>query len=326
MGELIAYGNEITNVFQLMGKLENDITKSVAWALTQCPAFTKLIIEELLGIECNPDLVRIEYQQWNGDKGITDLELTDLSSFYIIIEAKRGWVIPGEDQLTKYSLSKGISESTAAHKAIVTMSECSIEYARAYMPMNEVNGIPIRHLAWRRLNEIAVQARANSNLVQRYLLDELIRYFGGIMTMQNKLSNQVYIVSLSRDKAEGGDITFLDIVEKKGKYYHSVGRNGWPKEPPNYIAFRYDGRLQSIHHIESYTVTRNMHDEIPEMPDEERDHDHFVYTLGPAIRPSKKIVTGNIYASGRRWAMLDLLLTCDSISEACEKSSERLNS
>ena len=28
MGELIAYGNEITNVFQLMGKLENDITKS----------------------------------------------------------------------------------------------------------------------------------------------------------------------------------------------------------------------------------------------------------------------------------------------------------
>ena len=30
MGELIAYGSMVTSIFQLIGTLENDITKSIA--------------------------------------------------------------------------------------------------------------------------------------------------------------------------------------------------------------------------------------------------------------------------------------------------------
>ncbi len=37
----------------------------------------------------------IRYQEFEKDKGITDLEITDNQKFYIIIEAKRGWVLPG---------------------------------------------------------------------------------------------------------------------------------------------------------------------------------------------------------------------------------------
>ena len=40
MGELNAYGSKVTSIFQLIGTLENDITKSIAWALCQtCCAF-----------------------------------------------------------------------------------------------------------------------------------------------------------------------------------------------------------------------------------------------------------------------------------------------
>ncbi len=35
MGELTAYGNRVTSVFQLIGTLENDITKSVACLLNK---------------------------------------------------------------------------------------------------------------------------------------------------------------------------------------------------------------------------------------------------------------------------------------------------
>ena len=31
MGELIAYGSKVTSIFQLIGTLENDITKSIAY-------------------------------------------------------------------------------------------------------------------------------------------------------------------------------------------------------------------------------------------------------------------------------------------------------
>ena len=65
--------------------LENDITKSIAWALCNCPVFMKQIIKELLGIETDPEKVSIRYQEYEKDKGITDLELTDDEQFYIIM-------------------------------------------------------------------------------------------------------------------------------------------------------------------------------------------------------------------------------------------------
>lgn len=81
--------------------------------------------------------------------------------------------------------------------------------------------------------------------------------------------------------------------------------------------------LQSIHFIEKYIVTSNLHDELKVMPDFEEDGNYFVYRLGPAIVPQKEVRTGNIYRNGRIWAMLDTLLTCDTISEARDLSNKR---
>ena len=326
MGELTAYGSQVTSVFQLIGTLENDITKSIAWAFCQCSSFSKLVFDELFGIDCNPDNILISYQQWEAKKGITDLEITDNDLFYVIIEAKRGWVLPGSEQLTLYSERKSLTDIQAKNKAIITMSECSDDYAAAYLPFKCINGIPIKHLSWKHLYEIAVGATGQSSFAERRILKELTNYLGRIMTVQEKTSNWVFVVSLSYTKAEGSNLSYVDIVEKKGKYYHPFGVRGWPKEAPNYIAFRYDGRLQSIHHIEDYVITKRIHDIIPELPDEEWETSHFVYTLGPAIKPSKTVKTGNIYASGRKWAMLDLLLTSDTIAEACDLSAQRVNS
>lgn len=325
MSRLVAYGTEVNSIFQLIGNLENDITKSIAWSLTRCPAFLKLVINEVMPIDINPQNVRIKYQEFEKNKGITDLEITDDSLFYIIIEAKRGWILPGEEQLTLYSRRRNIAESLVPNKAIVSMSECSEDYANTYLPFKAVNGIPVVHLSWRKLYELANSAKAISRISQKNLLKELMKYLGEIMTMQAKESNWVYVVSLSTSKPENCDLTWIEIVEQKKKYFHPFGINGWPKEPPNYIAFRYNGKLQSIHHIESYTVTKSLHSAIIEMPDVEKVDEYFVYNLGEPIIPLKTVKTGNIYASGRKWAMLDTLLTADTIYEACEISRKRMN-
>lgn len=324
MAELIAYGNEIVSVFQLIGTLENDITKSIAWALCKCPEFMKNIIHEILGIDINPKKVRVKYQDYEKDKGITDLEITDDEHFYIIIEAKRGWILPGATQLKLYSERRSLVKSSVKHKAIGSMSECSAVYAASYLPFTDVNGIPVKHLSWRRIYEIAEESRTGSSNAEKNLLKELKTYLGGIMTMQSKESNWVFVVSLGYTKPENCDLTWVEIVEKNERYFHPLGGNGWPKEPPNYIAFRYGGQLQSIHHIEDYVVTKNLHDEVPEMPDVVKSCDFFVYKLGPAIVPNKVVKTGNIYPSGRKWAMLDTLLTADTIYEACEISKQRM--
>ena len=325
MSELVAYGTEVSSVFQLIGNLENDITKSIAWALARCPEFLKAVINEVISLEINTQNVRIKYQEFEKNKGITDLEITDDTSFYIIIEAKRGWILPGAEQLALYSQRQNIIESQVSHKAIISMSECSEDYANAYLPFKVINDIPVNHLSWKRIYELANSAKTSSSRSQKDLLKELMRYLGDIMTMQAKESNWVYVVSLSTEKPENCDLTWVELVEKKMKYFHPFGIKGWPKEPPNYIGFRYKGRLQSIYHIESYSITKNIHDEIEEMPNVEDEYEHFVYSLGKPIKPSKVVKTGKIYASGRKWAMIDTLLTANTIHEASEISRQRMN-
>ena len=107
-------------------------------------------------------------------------------------------------------------KAAVQNKAIVSMSECSVEYAKDNLPFVEVNGITVKHL-----------------------LEELKEYLGGIMTMQTKDSNWVYVVVLGSGKPDNCDLTWVEIVKKYNKYFHPIGGNGWPKEPPNYIAFRY---------------------------------------------------------------------------------------
>ena len=324
MAQLVSYGKEINSIFQLLGDKENDITLSMSWALNKCPEFLKKVVYAVAGIEVDPEAVTIKNQSYDAVTGITDIEVTDNETVHIIFEAKRGWILPGAEQLTKYSLRDDFVKSPATHKKIVTLSECSMDFANAYLPFKEINGISVSHLPWKSVYELAGQAHKDShNHAEKRLLDELCEYLRGIMTMQNKDSNWVYVVSLGANTPDGCNLTWIQIVQKYNKYFCHVGKYGFPKEPPNYIAFRYAGQLQAIHHIEGYTVTKNVHEDIPEMPDEVWDTEHFVFELGTAIVPSKVVKTGNIYRNGRVWAMLDTLLTADTISEARDISSKR---
>lgn len=157
MSTLKAYGDEVMSIFQLIGDKENDITKSIAWALNKCPVFMKKVVYEIFCIEVDPDNVDILYQNYDAATGITDIEMTDRNSFHLIIEAKRGWILPGSEQLTKYSLREDFRKARVPNKAIVSMSECSLEYANSNLPFEEVNCIPVKHLSWSRLHELATE-------------------------------------------------------------------------------------------------------------------------------------------------------------------------
>jgi len=175
--------------------------------------------------------------------------------------------------------------------------------------------------SYRELWGMAKKAKKISNNYEKRFLDELINYLEKLMTMKNIHSNLVYVVAVSSGKVEGWEISWIDIV-KSGKYFHPVGGNGWPTEPPNYIAFRYYGKLQSIHHIDNYEVFTNPNHYFPEIPSQDWGH-HFIYELSKPIIPNKNIKTGKLFRNGRIWSMLDLLLTCDTISEARARTKER---
>lgn len=324
MPELYLHNRHIESVFQLLGSEENDITRSVAWALAKSPSFLKEFLLRVINWKEGTNNVAIRLQHHEAAGGITDIEIEAPGEFYVIVEAKRGWTLPTREQLEKYVARKSFRESKARLKRLIVLSECSQEYAEQHLEAKQLKGIPIEPLSYKDVAALVTAARERGSYAEKRLLDELLTYLRGVMTMQQIDSNWVYVVALAQGAPPGWGISWIDIVKKKHRYFHPVGggRGGWPKTPPNYIAFRYNGRLQSIHHVEGYEVFTNPHEKFPEIPDAQWKP-HLLYKLGPAFAPNKEVRTGKIYPSGRVWCMLDTLLTCDTISDARDLSQKR---
>ena len=183
-------------------------------------------------------------------------------------------------------------------------------------------------MPWKRIAELANDtATASRSHAEKRLLAELTAYLKGLMTMQNVTSNEVFVVALGQSPLDWSSLTFKDTVVERNCYYHPVGgKGGWPRTPPNYVGFRFYGHLQQIRHVEHYEVITRPHNYIPEIIPEAdwSDEPHFLYTLGPVIKPPQPVRTGKIFRNQRVWCALDLLLTSETIREARDKTQERL--
>jgi len=98
--------------------------------------------------------------------------------------------------------------------------------------------------------------------------------------------------------------------------YHFPTVGAYPRVVPNYIAFRYDGKLQSIHHVDDYRIVHTLRPH----PGGARDDVGRAPLLATArlpIRPDQETRTGKgIARSARVTVDIDLLLTSATITEA----------
>ncbi|MFB3107108.1 MAG: hypothetical protein ACE1ZA_19600, partial [Pseudomonadales bacterium] len=273
------FGAEPTSVYGILGTDENSATFALGWVLDRSPAFAAALVNDLLGIRgIEHENLVIELQRHGSDRGFTDIEIICRNKYHIIIEAKRGWTLPSDIQLQKYS--RRLSKDGQCGATIVSMSAASGEYATNRLP-KEVLGIPLVHRSWADVRQIALEAhRTTRSFEQKLWIRELAEHLKEYVSLRNSRDNLVYVVSLSnREIRDGGGYTWIDVVEKDERYFHPVG-NHWPVLPPNYIAFRYYGQLQSVHHIKDYKVVTDLSSLKARWPDTESDH--FVYQLGPA--------------------------------------------
>lgn len=334
MTKLTAHGQKVDTVFELLGNNENAMTYSIGWALAECDIFNQQLAIMLGLSEGFSDAMHIRLQEYASQKGFTDIEIVDPGRVHIVIEAKRGFNIPSSLQLEKYADRLIASPDTKAQKMLLVLAESDREEQwLAQQVPDQVKQVEVQAISWtqfqRMANDCVTKASKHS---EKRLLRQLVEYLGKVTTMQNQTSNLVYVVSVS------GDIVFkevglssVDVIEKHQKYFHQVG-NHWPIEPPNYIAFRYAGKLQSIHHIESYTVIEDYQNAFNLPSPHPIEKKHYLYDLGPAICPPKEVRTidkakgyTQIQRSARCECFIDLLLTCDSVSEAFAKTKIRLN-
>ena len=186
--------------------------------------------------------------------GYTNVEIvTDAA--HIIVEAKRGWDLPTHSQLAKYAPSL----IPDRHGTLVAVAECTPEYVSGRLPehidLEDGRRVRVLFRPWRQLHALCTAAAHRPvPRVSGECSETCLATSGGLIDMRDPRDNMVYVVSLGDGPAgDGASITWRQIVQDKNVYFHPVG-NRWPKEPWNYYGFRWDGMLQEIRHVESYTV------------------------------------------------------------------------
>jgi hypothetical protein len=323
MPELTLYGRPVDTVFDLLGEKENDITCSVGWALAESDRFSRALLQDLLPEIEDPQVTSILLQEGVPGAGFTDIEIIGAAGkIHVVIEAKRGYSLPSVEQLTKY-----VRRTKAPLTALTVLAEASPDFVEGRLP-EQVEGVPIHYRAWRQIQLLVSNTASQSRRhAEKRLLQDLSRYLKGLMTMQDVSSNLVYVVSLGRE-IESTGMSYRDVVVEHDTYFCPTGggRGGWPKEPPNYLGFRFDGKLQQVRHVEGYRVTDDNHAGFEPLRGKVdwSGQRHWVFSLGPAIEPTHEVSMGKLWPSHRGWVAIDLLLTCETIAEARDKTNARL--
>ncbi len=325
MIELYLHKRSLVSIFELLGNKENDITASIGWALSQSPSFRAALVRRVFPKLASSTIDSILLQNYGDSTGITDVEIIG-TEIHVIIEAKRGWNLPGKYQLGKYA--KKLRKSERRHRALVVMAACSDEWARLSGLPGIVDDFKVVYLSWEVVFDICSRVSGCTN-VEKRLLTDLRTYLRRIVSMQNQESNWVYVIALGNEMKPWCGMTWRDYVLKNRLFFQLKESTAhWPKEdPPNYLGFRYDGKL-SIHHVEKYEIVTALRGHIPR-PRQHRwwmGEPHYFCKLGPPIiDPPHEIRATKKLRNTRVWVALDLLLTCKTIPAARNKTDKRLN-
>lgn len=311
----------LATIFDVLGSSENDMTAGLAFVLSRSPQFQSEIVKLITGgksIRFRQPTIHIQTSRRG--EGITDIEFNAAPDFFAVFEAKRGPNLPGRRQLECYA--PVVARSDAKNQFLVTVSNATDELAKIHFSEMNIRRVPLRHLSWRAVRQAAASSSSGESNANKQLLAHFIEYLTGLLEMDVKYSNKVYVVSLAKGNQEGWKISWIDIVEKRNRYFYPISTGGWP-DPPNYLGFRYDGKLQSIRRVVSYETTDTPRTVFPEAPNK-RWALHYVLKLGPPIIPQHEIRNGpNIHRANRCWCMIDALLTASTISEALAETKRR---
>ncbi len=312
--ELLRYDKPVGTVFDLLGQKEDDMTYALGFVVSRSPKFAEAVVAELGDALDNGDDGVVRLQTSDAD-GRTDVEI-ETDQLHVVFEAKRGPTLPTLAQLRRYV--PRVRRAGRTLQRLVAVTNAPEDFARASLP-GDVDGVEVRHLRWRDVRRLAREARRRETNANKRLLEEFGRYLTEMVGMEVIRSNMVYVLSIGAGGAFGLD--FRKVATEQRAYFDPVSRYRGGR--PNYIAFRYDARLRSIHFVESVEMFTNPRSVFPEADDVEVEP-HYVFRLGPPIVPPHEVKYGpKISRAMRVYCMIDTLLTCSTITEALEESKRR---
>ncbi len=307
------YGRELKTVFDLLGRHEPALTGALGWTLAMSPQLLSAVLEHRgLEADAGVDGTSLSLEAAD-DHGRTDIEL-HTSTAHVIIEAKQGWLVPGELQLSAYTPRFSIGRE----RRLVTLSDSTARWAREVLP-KDVAGVPVEHWSWDDVRELVAAAKTPARGIERLWLDQLEGYMGEATSKRPVWDSLAYCVVVSNDRF--GGMSFRDYVQHQRVYFHPFASGGWPPVPPNFLAFRWDSAVRQLNRVVDYEVVGNLREKFPSVTPGESGGPHVVYQLGPDIPlPPEGVPSGRNLRNTRIWVLMDQLLTQPTVVAALAAS------
>lgn len=322
--ELFRHGAPVDGVLDLLGSHEIAHTTALGWTLAAAPDFAAAFIADLTGRAWTPTQVSLE-RRGEGDASRTDIELRgERAGEHLIIEAKLGLSLPTSAQLDGYDrrLDRGGILAVISHHPAITA-----------WPVTS-DGHPVVYRMWRDVLALAADPASQpaTSRTERRHVAEFRRYLEKGVAMPGPTA-RVWVVPLNPDPmvdTKAGltaPFTWIDVVQVHDRYFHPAASRKFPSPPnlPNYLGFRYGGRLQRISHVDSWDVVDSLSPYLPGAPGGmlASDAPLVIYRLGPPVVPAEPVPSGKVYGPGRNWADLDLLLVGPTVADAIQATRAR---
>ena len=139
---LTIHGGPVTNVFRLAGADENSATFALGWALDRSDHFRKSMLKAWFHSEMDDNDTAIALQKHGEDGGYTDIEIYSGGRLHAIVEAKRSWDLPTEEQLRRYR--PRLASSKADVQRLISITSASADFAKRRLP-SEIDGAQVVH-------------------------------------------------------------------------------------------------------------------------------------------------------------------------------------
>jgi hypothetical protein len=133
MASVSRYGRDITTVFDLLGTHEPALTAALGWTMARSSTLMGALLTKL-GLDASTDARDLAMQLESADAlGRTDIEVFTPTA-HVIIEAKQGWIVPGEMQLLAYVPRLSTAAAGGVDTRLVTLSDSTPDWAREVLP------------------------------------------------------------------------------------------------------------------------------------------------------------------------------------------------
>ena len=241
----------VATVFDLLGSAENDLTYALGWALAKAAGFARILMIDAFGQDVG-EVVAVNLQRFGPDGGFTDIEVVATGG-HLIVEAKRGWQVPQLVQLERYR-----NRPAGVPAVLLSLSAASRDWALRQGRLPRALGdVRVDHRSWGDLARLADTSANRATGTSKQLLRDLALYTKGVSRIRDVSSNWAYCVVLAQARMHGSTATWMDVPLVHRRYTHPYDKH-WPTTPPNYLAFRWRGKVRQFNHVENTLVVDDL--------------------------------------------------------------------